>query len=132
MAEANERGWTTVGDTLTWLKLGIQASCERWGVPSASAASFAASATLGSNPMETIAMAKWTDMFLQGYEAWTEWRRLDFPVLSPPAAAITGVDVPVRNGYGGLVPTQNKASYDAAVAAQGPDNQDTKLWWDTK
>ena len=40
--------------------------------------------------------------------------------------------VPVRNGYGGLVPTQNKASYDAAVAAQGPDNQDTKLWWDTK
>ena len=29
-------------------------------------------------------------------------------------------------------PTQNKASYDAAVAAQGPDNQDTKLYWDTK
>jgi hypothetical protein len=132
MAEANERGWTTVGDTLTWLKLGIQASCERWGVPSASAASFAASATLGSNPMETIAMAKWVDMFCQGYEAWTEYRRLDFPVLSPPAAAITGSGVPVRNGYGGLVPSQNKASYDAAVAAQGPDNQDTKLWWDTK
>ena len=50
----------------------------------------------------------------------------------PPAAAITGTGVPVRNGYGGLVPTQNKASYDAAVSAQGPDNQDTKLWWDTK
>jgi hypothetical protein len=132
MAEANQRGWTTVGDTLTWLKLGIQSSCERWGVPSATAASFAASATLGSNPMETIAMAKWTDMFLQGYEAWTEYRRLDFPKLSPPTAAITGTGVPVRHGYGGLVPSQNKANYEAAVSAQGPDNQDTKLWWDTK
>ena len=132
MAEANERGWTTVGDTLTWLKLGIQASCERWGVPSATAASFAASATLGSNPMETIAMAKWTDMFCQGYEAWTEWRRLDFPKLTAPVAAITGSGVPVRHGYGSLVPSQNKANYDAAVGAQGPDNQDTKLWWDTK
>ena len=71
-------------------------------------------------------------MFLQGFDSWTEWRRLDYPVLSPPSAAITGTGVPVRNGYGGLVPTQNKASYDAAVSAQGPDNQDTRLWWDTK
>lgn len=132
MAEAYERGWTTVGDTQTWVRLGVQASCERWGVSSSAAAAYANSITVGSNAMETIAMEKWVDMFLQGYESWTEWRRLDYPVLSPPAAAITGTGVPVRNGYGGLVPTQNKASYDAAVAAQGPDNQDTKLWWDTK
>jgi hypothetical protein len=132
MAEAYERGWTTVGDTQTWVRLGVQASCERWGVSSSAAAAYANSITVGSNAMETIAMEKWVDMFLQGFESWTEWRRLDYPVLSPPAAAITGTGVPVRNGYGGLVPTQNKASYDAAVAAQGPDNQDTKLWWDTK
>ena len=132
MAEAYERGWTTVGDTQTWVRLGVQASCERWGVSSSAAAAYANSITVGSNAMETIAMEKWVDMFLQGYESWTEWRRLDYPVLSPPAAAITGTGVPVRNGYGGLVPTQNKASYDAAVAAQGPDNQDTKLYWDTK
>ena len=59
-------------------------------------------------------------------------RRYDFPVLSPPVAAITGTGVPVRNGYSQLVASQNKASYDAAVAAQGPNTQDTKLWWDTK
>ena len=132
MAEAYERGWTTVGDTQTWLRLGVKASCERWGVSSAAATAYANSVTLGSNAMETIAMEKWVDMFLQGFDSWTEWRRLDYPVLSPPSAAITGTGVPVRNGYGGLVPTQNKVSYDAAVAAQGADNQDTKLWWDTK
>ena len=45
MAEAYERGWTTVGDTQTWVRLGVQASCERWGVSSSAAAAYANSIT---------------------------------------------------------------------------------------
>ena len=130
MAEAYERGWHSVGDTQTWVRLGVESSCVRWGVSSSAAAAYAA--TINISSMNDIAMEIWVDMFLQGYEGWTQWRRYDFPVLSPPVAAITGTGVPVRNGYSQLVASQNKASYDAAVAAQGPNTQDTKLWWDTK
>jgi len=132
MAEAAHRGWTTVGDAPTWFDLGIKASCAQWGVSAADTAAFAATQTLGTNVMESIAMAKWVALYLQGYEGWAEWRRLDYPVLSPPATAITGTGVPVRHGYSALLPTNNTENYNAAVSAQGPDNQDTKLWWDTK
>jgi len=130
MAEAYERGWHSVGDTQTWVRLGVESSCVRWGASASAAAAYAATVNVSS--MNDIAMEVWVDMFLQGYEGWAQWRRYDFPVLSPPVAAITGTGVPVRNGYSRQVAATNKASYDAAVAAQGPDNQDTKIWWDTK
>jgi hypothetical protein len=83
--------------------------------------------------METMAMEKWVALWLQGYEGWAEWRRLDYPNdISAPAAAISGTGIPVRHGYGAQTISNNKANYDAAVALQGPDTQDTKLWWDTK
>ena len=130
MAEAYERGWHSIGDTQTWTRIGVESSCIRWGVSPTDAAAYAATVNVSS--MNDIAMEVWVDMFLQGYEGWAHWRRYDFPVLSPPEAAITGTGVPVRNGYSRQVAATNKASYDAAVAAQGPDNQDTKIWWDTK
>ena len=130
MADAYLRGWHNVGDAPTWTKIGIESSCVRWGVPAAAAATFAAAATVSG--VNDIAEAVWTDMFLQGYEAWVQWRRYDYPVLSPPSAALTGTGVPVRNGYGTSMKVNNEASYKAAVAAQGPDTQDTKIWWDTK
>lgn len=130
MADAYLRGWHNVGDAPTWTKIGIESSCVRWGVSAAAAASFAAAATI--TDVDDIAEAVWTDMFLQGYEAWVQWRRYDYPVLLPPSAALTGTGVPVRNGYGTSMKVNNEASYKAAVAAQGPDTQDTKIWWDTK
>ena len=57
---------------------------------------------------------------------------MDYPVLSPAPDAITGNGIPTRLGYGANTAANNTANYNAAVAAQGPDNQDTKLWWDTK
>jgi len=130
MADAYLKGWHNVGDAPTWTKIGIESSCVRWGVSAAAAASFAAAATVSG--VNDIAEAVWTDMFLQGYEAWVQWRRYDYPVLLPPSAALTGTGVPVRNGYGTSMKVNNEASYKAAVAAQGPDTQDTKIWWDTK
>jgi hypothetical protein len=130
MADAYQRGWHSIGDMQTWARIGIESSCARWGVSSAAAASFAASSTVAS--VNDLAEAVWTDMFLQGYEAWVQWRRYDYPMLLPPTAALTGTGVPVRNGYGTSTKVNNEASYKAAVAAQGPDTQDTRIWWDTK
>ena len=131
MSEAFLRGWSGLpGSAQLWYEYGIAASHGQWGVASADASAYLASVAPVS--METMAMEKWVALYLQGYEGWAEWRRLDYPVLSPPSAAISGTGVPVRHGYSALLPTNNKEAYEAAVAAQGPDNQDTKLWWDTK
>ena len=105
MADAYLRGWHNVGDAPTWTKIGIESSCVRWGVSAAAAASFAAAATVSG--VNDIAEAVWTDMFLQGYEAWVQWRRYDYPVLLPPSAALTGTGVPVRNGYGTSMKVNN-------------------------
>jgi hypothetical protein len=132
MAEAHLRGWTGLaGDAQTWYEYGIAASHDQWGVASSDATAYLA--TVAPVSMETMAMEKWVALWLQGYEGWAEWRRLDYPNdISAPSAAISGTGIPVRHGYGAQTISNNKANYDAAVALQGPDTQDTKLWWDTK
>ena len=132
MAEAHLRGWTGLaGDAQTWYELGIASSHQQWGVASADATAYLASVEPVS--MKTMAMEKWVALWLQGYESWAEWRRLDYPDdLSAPTAILSGTGIPVRHGYSAQTISNNKANYDAAVSLQGADTQDTKLWWDTK
>ena len=131
MSEAALKGWGVSGDAQTWYELGIKASMDQWGVSAADATTYIASAPAVSK--KNMAMEKWVALWLQGYESWAEWRRLDFPNdLSAPAAALSGTGIPVRHGYGAQTISNNEANYNAAVSLQGPDTQDTKLWWDTK
>lgn len=133
MAEAAQRGWTTVGDAKTWYELGIKASMDQWGVSNSDASAYInAHPFENSKAMELIGTEKWVALYLQGYEAWAEWRRLDYPILSPAPDALTGNGIPVRQGYSALTKALNTTNYQSAVSAQGADNQDTKLWWDNK
>lgn len=134
IAEAAVRGWNTQSAS-DWYKKGIEASMEQWGVSTADAAVYIAQSSVqynSSKAIELIATEKWVSLFLQGSEAWAEWRRLDFPQLSPAPDALSGTGIPVRYGYSANVVTLNEANYNAAISAQGADNQDTKLWWDKK
>ncbi|MFY9215879.1 MAG: SusD/RagB family nutrient-binding outer membrane lipoprotein, partial [Flavobacteriaceae bacterium] len=118
-----------------WYNKGIQASMDQWGVSATDATAYLAEASVKfdtSKAMEQIATEKWVSLFLQGSEAWAEWRRLDYPQLSPAPDALTGTGIPVRYGYSANTAALNEANYNAAVSAQGADNQDTKLWWDIK
>ena len=130
-AEAHLRGWTGLaGDAQTWYELGIAASNAQWGVASADAAAYLASVAPVS--METMATEKWVALYMQGYESWSEWRRLDYPVLATAKDALTGTGIPVRYGYGARTASANKANHDAAVAKISGYSQDSKVWWDTK
>jgi len=134
VAEAAVRGWTSQSAS-DWYNKGIQASMDQWGVSTTDAAAYLAQSSVqynSSNAMELIGTEKWISLFLQGSEAWAEWRRLDYPQLSPAPDALSGNGIPTRYGYSANVVTLNEANYNAAVSAQGPDNQDTKLWWDKK
>jgi len=127
MAEAVELGWMT-GSAHDHFKMAIQESMSQWGVDATAGAAFANS--YNYTGMQAIAEQKWVALYMQGYEAWAEWRRIGGPAtIQPPAIMLNGTGIPQRQAYASTTPSINKTNYDAAVAAQGPDDLDTKLWW---
>ncbi|XRE44026.1 Cell surface glycan-binding lipoprotein, utilization system for glycans and polysaccharides (PUL), SusD family [Tenacibaculum discolor] len=131
-AEAAVLGWIS-GDAKTYYEDGIKASMEQWGVPTADANTYLTEPNVTYNAasaMNQIAEQKWLALFYQPYEAWAEWRKLDYPVLTPAVDALNGSTIPVRHGYPSTEPSQNKANYEAAVSAQGGEGLFTPLWWD--
>ena len=62
-------------------------------------------------------------------EAWTQWRRLDWPKLVAPPDALTAF--PVRLTYPVAEQTLNGANRAAASTAIGGDLVSTRLFWDT-
>ena len=73
-------------------------------------------------------MGSWVALYNIGFEGWTSWRRLDFPMLVAPPDAVSGI--PVRFTYPIIEQTLNAASYQSASAAIGGDAVETKLFWD--
>jgi hypothetical protein len=130
-AEAHLRGWTGLpGSAQLWYEYGIAASHAQWGVSTADAVAYLG--TIAPVSMETMATEKWVALYMQGHEAWSEWRRLDYPVLTRATDALTGTGIPMRYGYGANTASSNKANHDAAVAKISGYSQDSKVWWDTK
>jgi len=80
--------------------------------------------------LEQIITQKWIANYMgYGYEAWSDWRRTGFPVLTPSAYPQNlGGKIPVRQGYTADEPSLNKANYNAVVASQGPDELNTPIW----
>ncbi|MGM0588256.1 MAG: SusD/RagB family nutrient-binding outer membrane lipoprotein [Bacteroidota bacterium] len=137
LAEAIERGWSVPGTAAQHYEDAIQASWEQWGVYDATNfTNYMAQGDIAYSSadwQEKIGYQKWIALFPQGYEAWAEWRRLDYPELEAASAALNqSGEIPVRHGYPPAEAELNSESYEAAVEAQGglPTGLDTKLWWD--
>lgn len=80
---------------------------------------------------QLIAEQRYIAMFGQGLQSWFEWRRTGFPVLTPAAAGANGGKIPVRVPYPLDEALRNPTSMAAAIAAQGTDDLNTRVWWDT-
>lgn len=130
-AEAIERGFNVEGTAADHYNNAIYASIEEWGGSDADAATYIAQPDVAYSSDEwkdKIGEQSWIALYNRGYDAWTQWRRLDYPELVAPPEALS--DVPVRLTYPVLEQNQNKTSYDAASAAIGGDAVTTKLWFD--
>ncbi|HMH25320.1 MAG TPA: SusD/RagB family nutrient-binding outer membrane lipoprotein, partial [Gemmatimonadaceae bacterium] len=79
-----------------------------------------------------IATQKYIALYMDGATAWFEWRRTCIPTTIVPGPDATLTYVPRRLEYPTTEATANGTSLQAAIAAQGPDNLGTKLWWDTQ
>lgn len=113
----------------------ITASFDYYGVSGAAtylAQPTVAYATATGTWKQKIGTQKWIALYNQGFEAWAEYRRLDYPVLTAPPGAITAAEgkVPVRFTYPNGEQTKNGANYTSAAAAIGSDKLTTKLFWD--
>ncbi len=140
LAEAAQRGWVTAATAAAYFAKGIRLHMEQLVAYDANSAVPAASidAYLLANPLvpttalQQINTQYWVASFLNGPEAFANYRRSGFPVLSPnpfPGKSIKGNFIN-RLTYPNSEISVNKANVDAAVARQGADDLDTKVWWD--
>ncbi|EJF99180.1 SusD/RagB family nutrient-binding outer membrane lipoprotein [Flavobacterium sp. F52] len=137
LADAASRGFNVGADAATYYTKGIEASMKFWGVSDANVQIYLARpdvafATASGTDKQKIAYQLWIAYYNRGFEAWTEYRRLDYPILVAPSTAVQEAEgkVPVRNIYSTSDKTLNTANYEAASAAIGGDLMTTKIFWD--
>jgi hypothetical protein len=131
IAEANAR-WNT-GSAAAAYNTAVTASIVEWGGTTSQATSYLVTNPFNAaNWKKSIGEQAWVALFNQGITSWNFWRRLDFPVLTAPASAITnaGGKVPVRMAYPVLEQQVNNTNWKAASDAIGGDLLTTKIFWD--
>lgn len=134
LAEAAERLlFGTPADAEAHYNKAIEASIIDWGGTLAEATTYrsqtsVAYSTASGTWQEKIGLQSWVALYNNGFEGWTSWRRLDFPLLVAPEDAVSGI--PVRFTYPIIEQTLNRTSYQNASSAIGGDQVETKLFWD--
>ncbi|MCV9927362.1 SusD/RagB family nutrient-binding outer membrane lipoprotein [Flavobacterium sp. LS1R49] len=136
LAEAIERGIAVGGTAAGHYNNAVTASLEDWGVANVTIAAYLAKtevayATATGNWKQKIGEQSWIAFYNRGFEAWTSYRRLDFPVLAAPSFTFNDItEVPKRYSYPGIEQTLNRTNYQAAVAKLGNDKATTHVFWD--
>lgn len=148
LAEARFRGWITTGDAQTYFTEGIFAhmnQMEEYHTPAAEGdpttdvlpadrdAYIASREPLfAGNELEQINYEYWIASFLHGQEAWANFRRSGYPELEVNPYDGKTVDWITRLPYPPNEYVVNGDNVAAAIAAQGEDELDTRIWWDVE
>lgn len=136
-AEAAARGWIAE-DPAALYEAGIRASMELyepWGhAPSdAEIEAYLAQPEVQYDPargLEQIGLQKWIALWMNGSEAWAEWRRTGIPDLEMgPDVVISRI--PVRFSYPDSEQSLNRENLNQATSRQGGGlDLVTPVWWD--
>ena len=141
LAEARFRGWINTGNVQDYFTAGIRTHMDQLVAfdPASAVAGGDRDAyvstrepLLAGNELEEINYEYWIASFLNGQEAWANFRRSGFPQLAVNPFPGKAVDFILRLPYPPneiLVNTQN---VQAAIDEQGPDELDTRVWWDVQ
>lgn len=138
----------------TWYEKGVEASMKKWGVDGTEIITYMNNLPAASD--ENVMTQKYIALYMQPYEAWSEYRRTGFPktfvkpgevyevrtlykdsegvvqedVRNYTFSPIVGIsDIPYRVKYLLNEASVNKTSLDAAILNMGGDAIDTKMWW---
>ncbi|MEJ8758673.1 SusD/RagB family nutrient-binding outer membrane lipoprotein [Pontibacter sp. H259] len=100
--------------------------------PAYAAARVADAATVSGGILQVIGEEKWKSLFPQGFDAWAEWRRTGYPVLTPAEDAVNSGAIPTRYLYPIEESTVNGTNIKTGIGTLSPadDKNDSKVWWD--
>lgn len=142
LAEAKQRGWISTATTVQeFYDAGVRAHMEQmadYGAASEIDAQdiddyLAAQPFNPATALEQINTQYWVSSLMNGPETFANFRRSGFPVLTPnpfPGQDITQEDFIRRLTYPNSEISVNTDNVNAAIARQGADKLDTRVWWD--
>jgi hypothetical protein len=137
-AEAAQRGWIA-DDAATLYENAIRANMNQYDAfapanapTDAEIEAYVTSPRVVFDPangLRQIQFQQWISHFMNGNEAWANWRRTGVPELEMgPDLALSRI--PVRFAYPDLEQSLNATNLDAAVSRQGGGlDLTTPLWW---
>lgn len=147
-AEAALKGYITGGEAAAkgYYEAGLRASMAKWseqGAYSETPISISASAVdvylasplgswdLAANKAEFLGNQKYLALFWIGMEAYHEYRRTGYPVLTIGEGTIYNDNIlPTRFGFPNTTMLTNGKNADAALADMGgPNDMKTPVWW---
>ncbi|MDO6430275.1 SusD/RagB family nutrient-binding outer membrane lipoprotein [Flavitalea sp. BT771] len=144
LAEARFRGWITSSTADQYFSDGIRAHMDQMALydPNSAVAGpdreayVTAHPLTAGNELEQINTQYWIASFLNGPEAFANFRRSGFPALTAnPYGQPNNPDVPNGTFIRRLTyPTSelsvNTTNVNEAITDQGPDKLSTQVWWD--
>lgn len=139
LAEASSRGWISGGSVQEYFEEGIRQHMNQMAIfdPASEVAAADREAYIDSrvgllagNALEQINYEYWIASFLIGQEAWANLRRSGYPELENNPFPGRTVDFITRLVYPQDEYVVNNENVSQAVQAQGPDELDTRVWWD--
>ncbi|MBM3908241.1 MAG: SusD/RagB family nutrient-binding outer membrane lipoprotein [Gemmatimonadetes bacterium] len=136
LAEAANRGMGGLSTAAAkgYYDAGVTASITQWGGTAAQAAAYLAQPAVayqgGAAGLTQILTEKWVAFFTQGHQAWSDWRRTGIPANLVPGPKATLSYIPRRMMYATTEQTVNSEKLAEAVARQGADAMNTRMWWD--
>lgn len=141
LAEAAHRNWIS-GDPEVLYLSGIEAHMQQLAEygPNAEISQADITAYLQANPLnagselEQINTQYWAASFMNGPEAWANFRRSGYPDLDPNPLSghLQSEEFIRRFTYPDSEYSVNEENMQAAISRQGPDLLDTRIWWDVK
>jgi len=140
-AEAALKGFS--GDAQTLYQEGIRNAMKIWNVSDGDINNFLATEDMAQlngtteQNLEKVSIQRWLACYTDGFEGWAVARKSGYPAeltqtLTDPEiyglGDINGL-YPERLRYGSNFQTQDPTNYGIVVSRQGPDRQDTQLWF---
>ena len=146
LAEAAARGWNVGATAAVHYANGLTAALQSYAtlsaygkIPAGTITAYVAAYPLDvssqANSLAQINMQYWitTGTLFDFNEAWSNWRRSGYPVLTPVnyAGNFSGGTIPRREGYPPSEASTNGTNYEAAVGRlTGGDLFSSHMWWD--
>ena len=132
LAEAAQRGWIS-GDASDYYEKGIRFNMERWEIGDVDIVKYITANALPGDQtgaLKAIYTEKWKSLFIQGPQAWFDYRRTNCPTLGVVANNLNSYAFPLRWRYPTYEADNNTENVDEAVNSSlgGKDTQDAKMW----